>query len=329
MYKTMSTRIVGLLTAASIVMVSNVAPANAADAQSVTVRGVVYSLDATGGAYVVTRTGVVPANLKIESQVTIGGKNYAVNSIGYTAFFRDKNLVSVTIPDSVTLIDNGAFSTMDNLAAVVIGNGVKKINDGAFYDNPKLASVQLGNAVKVIGNGAFSDDPSLKAITIPATVTSVLDYAFAYDPALKTVNFLGAVPFMDHFIFFGGNPTIYFPARFGSAVVANGYTTPKWYGLNAVAVGDLPALKLTPTPTISGVAAVGKTLTSKPGTWDSGVALTYKWYRSGSVITGATSTTYSLLAADFGKTMTVTVTGAKNGFKTVSKTSVATAKVSR
>ena len=327
MNKTISARIAGLLAAASIVMFLNAAPANAADAQTVTIKGVVYSLDGTGGAYVVTRTGVVPANLTIESQVTIGGKNYAVKSIGYTAFFRDKNLVSVTIPDSVTLIDNGAFSTMDNLTTVVIGNGVKKINDGAFYDNPKLAAVQLGNAVKSIGNGAFSDDPSLTSITIPATVTSVLDYAFAYDPALKTVNFLGAVPFMDHFIFFGENPTIYFPARFGSAYVAKGYTTPNWYGLNSVAVEAV--LSLTPTPTISGTAVVGRTLTAKPGAWDSGVALRYKWYRSGAAISGATSASYSLVAADYGKSMTVTVTGAKNGFKTHSKTSVATAKVSR
>ncbi|UOQ88482.1 hypothetical protein MUN74_14550 [Agromyces endophyticus] len=81
------------------------------------------------------------------------------------------------------------------------------------------------------------------------------------------------------------------------------------------------------TPTISGTAAVGSTLTAKPGTWTSGTVFSYQWYASGTAITGATASTFKLTSAQAGKTVTVTVKGALSGYTTVSKSSAATAKV--
>lgn len=82
------------------------------------------------------------------------------------------------------------------------------------------------------------------------------------------------------------------------------------------------------TPKISGTAKVGRTLTLSTGRWTSGATLTYRWYRSGKLISGASSKTYLLQAADKGKKITVKVTGSKPGYTTVSKTSKATKKVS-
>ncbi len=92
----------------------------------------------------------------------------------------------------------------------------------------------------------------------------------------------------------------------------------------AVAVGTLTA----PVPTVSGTAKVGSALTAVPGTWGPApVTLAYQWFRSGVAVTGATSVSYTLAAADLGKTMTVRVTGSKTGFTTTAKTSAATAAV--
>ncbi|MCI1748295.1 MAG: hypothetical protein LKI24_09480 [Acidipropionibacterium sp.] len=77
------------------------------------------------------------------------------------------------------------------------------------------------------------------------------------------------------------------------------------------------------TPTISGAATVDSTLTAKPGTWTSGSALSYQWLRDGKAISGATKSTYKVVAADRGHKLSVTVTGSKAGFGTVSKTSAA------
>jgi len=91
-----------------------------------------------------------------------------------------------------------------------------------------------------------------------------------------------------------------------------------------VAAGTLTA----PTPTITGTAKVGYTLTASPGTWGPApVTLAYQWFRSGVAITGATASTYVQTSADLGKTMTVRVTGSKTGYTTVAKTSAATVAV--
>jgi DNA/RNA endonuclease G (NUC1) len=78
-----------------------------------------------------------------------------------------------------------------------------------------------------------------------------------------------------------------------------------------------------PTPTISGTATAGSTLSANAGTWTSGVTLAYQWLRDGTAISGATASTYTVVAADRGHKLSVTVTGSKDGFETVSKTSAA------
>lgn len=87
-------------------------------------------------------------------------------------------------------------------------------------------------------------------------------------------------------------------------------------------------LSPTPKPTIAGIAKVKKKLTAKAGAWGPApVKLSYKWYRSGKTIKGATKSTYRLVKADRKKRITVRVTGKKAGYPTVSQLSGATRKV--
>jgi hypothetical protein len=84
------------------------------------------------------------------------------------------------------------------------------------------------------------------------------------------------------------------------------------------------------SPAISGTAAVGDTLTAKPGTWGpAGVQLAYQWYANGSAISGATGTTLGLGTAEYGKKITVTVTGFIAGDVAADATSPATGTVGK
>ena len=84
----------------------------------------------------------------------------------------------------------------------------------------------------------------------------------------------------------------------------------------------------TATPTISGTAKVGNTLTAKPGNWKpSSVNLAFQWKANGKAIAGAITPKLTLPASTKGATITVTVTGSKLGYTTASKTSKATKKV--
>jgi len=84
----------------------------------------------------------------------------------------------------------------------------------------------------------------------------------------------------------------------------------------------------TATPTITGTAVIGQQLKADAGSWGPGtVSLSYQWLRGTAEISGATRQTYTVAAADAGATLSVKVTGSKDGYTTASTTSVATAKV--
>ncbi|MGC4174966.1 hypothetical protein [Demequina sp.] len=76
-----------------------------------------------------------------------------------------------------------------------------------------------------------------------------------------------------------------------------------------------------PTPTISGTAKAGSTLTAKAGTWSPTATLSYQWYRNGVRISGATKATYKLTSSDKGKKISVNVAGKKSGYYTIVKSS--------
>lgn len=84
-----------------------------------------------------------------------------------------------------------------------------------------------------------------------------------------------------------------------------------------VAYGNINAKK----PIVSGKARVGKKLTVLPGQWVSGTKFSYQWRANGKAVKGATGKTYTVKKTDRRKTITVTVTGKLNGYKTATGTS--------
>jgi hypothetical protein len=108
-----------------------------------------------------------------------------------------------------------------------------------------------------------------------------------------------------------------------------GYTTATTPAATTAQVIGL-SFTASPTPSITGTTTRGSTLTAVTGTWNPStrVTYTYVWSRATGVgsalrpITGATSKTYTLVAADKGKYLTVTVTASRSKYATTSKTSL-------
>ena len=92
-----------------------------------------------------------------------------------------------------------------------------------------------------------------------------------------------------------------------------------------VALGTLVSAK----PRITGVPTEGRTVSLDRGKWSSGVTFTYRWYRDGKAISGATAGSYKLVKADVGRKITAQITGKKSGYATVSVRSAATSKIGR
>jgi hypothetical protein len=104
-----------------------------------------------------------------------------------------------------------------------------------------------------------------------------------------------------------------------------------WTGVSAgTALVSAATLASASTPVVTGATTVGSTLTAVPGSWDPGTTLTYQWYRGLTPvpISGATGSTYVLTVDDTSKPVSVRVTGTKEGFRTVAKTSALTTAVS-
>ena len=81
-----------------------------------------------------------------------------------------------------------------------------------------------------------------------------------------------------------------------------------------------PGTKAAGTVTISNAT---NALTAVTAGWDSGTTFTYKWFRGATAISGATSISYTPVAADRGNALKVEVTGTQPGFVAVAATSPA------
>ena len=94
------------------------------------------------------------------------------------AFADCKSLTSISVPDSVNAIGNGAFSGCSSLASINIPNSVTTIRGSAFCNCLSLTSITIPESVTSIEIAAFSGCSSLTNITIPDLVASIGDHAF-------------------------------------------------------------------------------------------------------------------------------------------------------
>lgn len=125
-------------------------------------------------------------------QVGIGSADFMVdNGILYTIdqseiyFVTSTTSGDITIPESVTEINPGAFSG-SLISSVKFPDSVTEIPDEAFMNCSRLQSVRFGNELTKIGKRAFMNTP-LDSITLGTTVAVVNESAFENCVRLSTV----------------------------------------------------------------------------------------------------------------------------------------------
>lgn len=91
--------------------------------------------------------------------------------------YRGKD-TNVSIPETVTIIGEGAFEDDVNIELVVVPNSVEKIESYAFWGCDNLDTVVLGKGLSEIGDYAFTKCTGLQQISVPSTVTSIGIEAF-------------------------------------------------------------------------------------------------------------------------------------------------------
>jgi len=186
----------------------------------------------SGGVTITKYTGkatnvVIPATIE-------GNK---VTEIGARAFYENKSITSVTIPDTVTSIEGTAFQWCEGLKSVTIPNNVINIGEQAFTECKSLASITVNtantayisdngvlynknkttliqypagkketsftipNSVTRIAVSAFSQCESITSITIPSSVNSIGFFAFADCKNLSNIIIPNSVTTIEAMVF--------------------------------------------------------------------------------------------------------------------------------
>ena len=130
-------------------------------------------------------------------ETVTAGNIFNVTSIGSSAFYDCRDLLSVIIPESVT-----------------------SIGSSAFYDCRDLLSVIIPESVTSIGSRAFCYCTGLVSVTIPESVTSMGELALANCSNVQEIVFEGETPptFGSDVLYNTGSEPIYVPNA--SAVTA-------------------------------------------------------------------------------------------------------------
>lgn len=109
-------------------------------------------------------------------EIINGYKIVAVDNQG----FKDcKNLIKVTLPETINTLDDYSFYGCENLVSINIPEGVTDIGSSAFYNCYKLESITLPKGIKTIKPLTFFYCVSLKSIVIPEGVTELQRNAFS------------------------------------------------------------------------------------------------------------------------------------------------------
>ena len=146
---------------------------------------------------------------------TLGTNGYPVTVIGEEAFSENYGITSVSIPDSVTTIEEEAF--YDNeLTSVHIGKGVTSIGEDAFAFSAEFETITVDedNDYYLSENNVLFDIDKEELIvyavkktdtsyTVPATVKKIHRSAFNFAKNLKSITISDGVTDIGSFAFSG------------------------------------------------------------------------------------------------------------------------------
>ena len=164
-----------------------------------------------------------PSDLKgsVTIPTTLDGKT--VTSLGSSAFESATNITEIIIPNTVKIIEYGAFRNCTKLAKVDLGNieemsfdvftgctsfttitipkTLKKGTWNGCLNNPNITSITLEEGLTVIPDG-LCKNTGITSIIIPSSVKKIEEYAFANCTKLTKVD-LGSIESIDYHIFSG------------------------------------------------------------------------------------------------------------------------------
>lgn len=110
-----------------------------------------------------------------------------ITNVAPYTFHGCKNLESVSIPNSVTIIDESGFASCKSLKNISIPNNVTYIGQYAFARCNSLTQIDISDSVSTIDECAFEECQNLRIINIPSSVSN-MEYAILHCPKLTKIS---------------------------------------------------------------------------------------------------------------------------------------------
>ena len=146
-----------------------------------------YKLNKDTGNLVVSGTGEMEKSTNYYSQMPFYNYREYVRTVvfeeGITslcnyALYGCDQVTEISLPDSLTFIDESAFEKCSKLQSISIPDAVTAIEADAFYNCTSLEEIKLPNSLIKIGNYAFYGCESLKKADIPDSIETIGNDAF-------------------------------------------------------------------------------------------------------------------------------------------------------
>lgn len=91
---------------------------------------------------------------------------YPVVTIGDHAFYENRFIEQVFLPNTVQVIENYGFAECRKMTKVTMSNTIKRIGDYAFYNGHSLEEIALPASLETMGYGAFKNCTKLKQLNV-------------------------------------------------------------------------------------------------------------------------------------------------------------------
>ena len=143
-----------------------------------------------------------------------------VPALAEGAFHGCSSLVNITLPESITEVPEAAFGQCTAISEVELPDTVTAIGRDAFLSCTGLASIDFPAGLKTIDQGAFHGCDTLTSVTLPEGLESIAYDAFGMCDALVTVRLPESVTAIDESAFMkmgtDGQEPITFQVKAGS-----------------------------------------------------------------------------------------------------------------
>lgn len=128
--------------------------------------------------------------------------NSGMKILGKYSFYNCVNLESVTLPDTITNIDDRCFAQCEKLQSINMPNSMQRIGDFAFYKCESLPSICINANCRYLGEGAFRFCTSLSNINIENGLQEIGVSAFANCSTLTNISLPKSVQKIENYAFY-------------------------------------------------------------------------------------------------------------------------------